>query len=134
MYQKEQKMGEMFNYFSVLAIFVGCLGLFGLASYTAEQRTKEIGIRKVLGASVSKIIIMLSKELVMLVGIAFIIAGPIAYYLMVQWLQEFVYKIELKLLTFILSGMLALVIALLTISYQAMKAALVNPVDALRHE
>ncbi len=134
MYRKEQKMGEMFNYFSVLAIFVGCLGLFGLASYTAEQRTKEIGIRKVVGASVSKIILMLSKELVMLVGIAFIIAGPIAYYLMEQWLQEFVYKIELKLLTFILSGMLALVIALLTISYQAMKAALVNPVDALRHE
>jgi len=134
MYQKEQKMGEMFNYFSVLAIFVGCLGLFGLASYTAEQRTKEIGIRKVLGASVPKIIMMLSKELVMLVGIAFLIAGPIAYYLMEQWLQEFVYKIDLKLLTFVLSGMLALVIALLTISYQAMKAALVNPVDALRHE
>ncbi len=77
---------------------------------------------------------MLSKELVMLVGIAFLIAGPIAYYLMEQWLQEFVYKIDLKLLTFVLSGMLALVIALLTISYQAMKAALVNPVDALRHE
>ncbi|MCG8607534.1 FtsX-like permease family protein, partial [bacterium] len=134
MYRKEQKLSEMFNYFAALAIFVGCLGLFGLASYTAEQRTKEIGIRKVLGASPSKIVLMLSKELVTLIALAFMIASPVAYYAMNRWLQEFVYKVNLDLLTFIWSGALALVIALLTISYQALKAALANPVDALRYQ
>ena len=134
MYRKEQRLGEIFNYFSALAIFVGCLGLFGLASYTAEQRTKEIGIRKVLGASASKIVFMLSKELVVLVGVAFLIAAPIAYYAMDRWLQEFVYRVDLSLLTFVMSGVIALAIALLTISYQALRAAFANPVDALRYQ
>ncbi|NIR50307.1 FtsX-like permease family protein, partial [candidate division KSB1 bacterium] len=131
-YRKEERLSEMFQYFSALAIFIGCLGLFGLASFTAEQRTKEIGIRKVLGASISNIVFLLSRELVLLIGIAFALASPIAYFSMNRWLQEFVYRIELSFLTFVLSGVAALAIALLTVSYQALKAALSNPVDALR--
>ncbi len=134
LYRKEAKLGEIFSYFSGLAIFIGCLGLFGLTSFTAEQRTKEIGVRKVLGASVPNIVLMLSKELMALIVIAFIIASPIAYYGMSKWLQDFTYTVDISMMTFILSGLLALLIALLTVSYQAIKAALSNPVDALRYE
>ena len=127
-------MGEIFLTFSFLAIFVACLGLFGLASFTAEQRTKEIGIRKVLGASVSSIVQLLSREFVKLVGVANLIGWPIAYYAMDRWLQDFAYRIDLGIGMFILGGVLALAIALLTVGYQAVKAATANPVDALRHE
>jgi len=117
-----------------LAIFITCLGLFGLASFTAEQRTKEIGIRKALGASVSGIILLLSKEFTKWVLVANIIAWPVAYLAMNRWLQNFAYRIDIGLGTFILAGVLALVIALLTVGYQAIKAARANPVDALRYE
>ena len=124
----------MFTVFSLLAIFVACLGLLGLASFTAEQRTKEIGIRKVLGASVPGIMLLLSKEFVKLVLIANIIAWPIAYYIMGDWLQNFAYRTHIEADTFVLGGLLALAIALLTVSYQALRTAMANPVDALKHE
>jgi putative ABC transport system permease protein len=117
-----------------LTVFVACLGLFGLASFTAEQRTKEIGIRKVLGASVSGLVLLLSKEFMALVALANLIAWPIAYYAMNRWLQGFAYRIELGPGVFILGGVLALVIALLTVSAQAIRAARANPVEALRYE
>jgi putative ABC transport system permease protein len=117
-----------------LAIFISCLGLFGLAFYLTEQRTKEIGIRKVLGASVPKIVTMLSKEFTKWVLIANIIAWPVAYYFMDKWLQNFAYRTGLKIGTFLLSGTLAFMIALLTVSYQTIKAASANPVDSLRYE
>ena len=134
LYSKERKLGEIFNYFAGLTIFVGCLGLFGLASFMAEQRTKEIGIRKVLGASVSGIIFLLSKDFARLVLVAFAIAAPLAYYFIHRWLQDFAYRIDVSWWMFLLAGGLALVIALLTVSAQAIRAALANPVEALRYE
>jgi putative ABC transport system permease protein len=127
-------MGRLFQYFTILAIFISCLGLFGLASFMAEQRTKEIGIRKVLGASVSGITVLLSKEFTKWVIVGNIIAWPVAYLAMKRWLEGFSYRIEINILTFILSGILALTIALLTVSYQAIRAAVAEPVEALRHE
>jgi hypothetical protein len=134
LYTSEKRIETLFRYFSILAIFIACLGLFGLASFTAEQRTKEIGIRKALGASISGIILMLSKEFTKWVLIANLIAWPVAYLAMNQWLQDFAYRIDIGLGTFILAAILALVIALLTVSYQAVKAAKANPVEALRYE
>lgn len=134
LYEKEQKQSQLFTTFSVLAILIGCLGLFGLASFTALQRTKEIGVRKVLGASVTGIVGLLSKEFLKLVLIANLIAWPVAWYAMSQWLDGFAYKIEMGLGTFILAAILALLIALLTVSYQSIKAALSNPVKSLRTE
>jgi len=133
-YQSEQRLSKMFSYFALLAIFIACLGLFGLANFTAEQRTKEIGIRKAMGASISSIILLLSKEFAKWILIANIIAWPIAYFAMNRWLQNFAYRINIGLGTFILAGLIVLVIALLTVSYQAIKAARANPVDALRYE
>jgi putative ABC transport system permease protein len=133
-YKSEGRMGEVFRYFTFLAIFISCLGLFGLASFMAEQRTKEIGIRKVLGASVSGITILLSKEFTKWVVVANAIAWPAAYFAMNKWLQGYAYRVELTLLTFALAGVLALVISVLTVSYQAIRAALANPVDSLRYE
>lgn len=133
-YQSEQKISVILSIFSGLTIFVACLGLFGLATFTAEQRTKEIGVRKVLGASVSQIITLLSKEFLKLVMIACGFAFPIGYWLMNKWLQDFAYRIEISAWIFVLAGILALFIALLTISYQAIKAALANPVTSLRTE
>jgi putative ABC transport system permease protein len=133
-YRAEQRIGKIFASFAVLAIFVGCLGLFGLAAFVAEQRTKEIGIRKVLGASVSSIIALLSKEFVLLVGIANLIAWPIAYFIMKQWLQDFAYKTALSPWTFLAAGITALLIALITISFQSIKAALANPVKSIKYE
>jgi putative ABC transport system permease protein len=130
----ESRLGEIVGVFSFLSIFIACLGLFGLASFTAEQRTKEIGIRKALGASVSSIVMLLSKEFLLLVGVANLIAWPVAYYAMNRWLQDFAYRIELEPGVFALGGVLALGIALLTVSAQAIKAARANPVDALRYE
>lgn len=134
LYEREQKQSQLFTIFSLLAIFIGCLGLFGLASFTALQRTKEIGVRKVLGASVPSIVGLLSKEFLKLVLIANLIAWPVAWYAMSQWLEDFAYKINITPLTFILSAILALLIALLTVSYQSVKAALANPVKSLRTE
>ncbi len=133
-YQAEQQLGKIFGVFAVLAIFVGCLGLFGLAAFIAEKRTKEIGIRKVLGASVPSIIRILSQEFVILVGIATVIAWPLAYVIMKKWLQAFAYRTSLTLIIFFAAGAVALLIALLTTSYQAIKVALVNPVRSLKYE
>jgi putative ABC transport system permease protein len=133
-YQIEKKMGTIFNYFTLLSIFIACLGLFGLVSFTTEQRSKEIGIRKVLGASASSILSILTKNLIKLVFLANLIAWPIAWYAMNKWLQNFAYRIDLKIWPFLLAGFLALVIALITISWQAIRAATANPVNALRYE
>jgi putative ABC transport system permease protein len=133
-YSAEQKTGTILNIFSVLVIFVACLGLFGLATYTAEQRTKEIGIRKVLGASVTNVTQMLSKEFLKLVLIASLIAFPVAWYGMNKWLQSFAYRINISWWIFVVAGFAALFIALVTVSFQAIKAALANPVKSLRTE
>ena len=134
MYKSEQVVGELVNYFAFLAIFIACLGLFGLASFTAEQRTKEIGVRKVLGASVFSIVGLLSNDFLKLVVLAIVIASPLAWYAMTKWLQGFAYKEELSWWIFALAGLLAIVIALLTVSFQSVKAALMNPVKSLRSE
>jgi putative ABC transport system permease protein len=133
-YRNEERTGHVFTIFTFFALFVACLGLLGLASFAAEQRTKEIGIRKILGASVPGIILMMSREFIRWVLIANIISWPIAYYIMHRWLQSFAYRSDIGLLVFILSGFIALVIALLTVSFQTIKAAIVNPVVSLRYE
>jgi predicted permease len=134
LYRSETLVNTLTNYFGLLAIIISCLGLFGLAAFTAEQRTKEIGIRKVLGASVSNVIGLLSKDFMKLVLIAIVIASPLAWYAMNQWLQNFAYHIDIEWWMFALAGMLAVGIALLTVSSQAIKAALMNPVKSLRSE
>ncbi len=136
LYQSEHRLGQIFGTFSLLAVFIACLGLFGLASYTAEQRTKEIGIRKVLGASVGNIVLLLSKEFTLLVIVATLFSWPVAYYAMNRWLQEFAYRINISQQggTFILAAVLALAIALLTVSFQSIKAAVSNPIKALKYE
>ena len=134
LYASEQRTGQIFSIFSILAIFIACLGLLGLAAYTAEQRTKEIGIRKVLGATVPEIIFMLTKEFTKWVLIANLIAWPVAYYFMNKWLQDFAYRINMSGWIFIFAGCAALAIALITISFQAIKAATANPVKSLRYE
>jgi putative ABC transport system permease protein len=133
-YASERQLGALFNAFSLLSIFISCLGLFGLASYTAEQKTKEIGIRKVLGASVPGIITLTTKEFLKWVVVAHLIGWPIAYFMMSQWLREFAYRVRIGPDIFGLSGGLILLTALLTVAYQAVKAALANPVDSLRYE
>jgi putative ABC transport system permease protein len=133
-YNFERRQGQLFTYCSILAIFISCMGIFGLASFTAEKRTKEIGIRKVLGASVSGIVILLSKEFIKWVLVANIIGWPIAYFVMKRWLQNFAYPVDISLWIFALSALLVLGIALLTVSYQSVKSALGNPVDSIRYE
>ena len=133
-YNAEKRIGEIFSIFALLAILIGCLGLFGLAAFTAEQRTKEIGIRKVLGASVRGIVFLLSIEFAKLVGIAFLLSIPVSYYYMNEWLQEFHYRTELGLFTFIFAGALAILIAMITVSYHALKIASTNPSKSLRYE
>lgn len=133
-YANEERLGEIFGYFSLLAIIIAALGLFGLASFTAQQRVKEIGIRKVLGAKVSQILLLLSKKFTLLVLTAFIIAVPVAWYAMAQWLGEFAYQIDISIGTFLMAGGIALLVAWITISYQSLKAALTNPVNSLRSE
>jgi len=134
LYRKEERLKNITFYFSFLAVFIGCLGLFGMASFTAEQRTKEIGIRKVLGASVPRIVCLLAKEFVLLVVVANLIAIPVAYFAMNRWLQSFAYRMAIHPLVFVLSTALSLSIALITVSYQAVQAALSNPADSLRYE
>lgn len=133
-YSTEQKTSTVLNLFSVLIILIACLGLFGLAAYTAEQRTKEIGIRKVLGASVTQVTKMLSKEFLKLVLVASLIAFPVGWWAMNKWLQSFAYRITISWWVFAFAGLVALVIALLTVSFQAIKAAVANPVQSLRTE
>jgi putative ABC transport system permease protein len=127
-------LNDHFIIFSLIAIVIACLGLFGLASFTTEQRTKEIGIRKSFGASITGLIQLLCKEFSKWVFIANIIAWPVAYFAMNYWLQNFAYRINIGLGIFILAALLALVIALLTVGYQAIKAARANPIEALRYE
>ena len=134
LYRDVKRLSTIFSYFTLLAIVIACLGLFGLASFTAEQRTREIGIRKALGASVPDVLIMLSKTFIKWVLVANIIAWPIAYYISNDWLEDYPYRINMNLGVFVIAGFLALVIALLTVSWQAVKSARANPVDALRYE
>jgi len=134
LYNNEQVVSKLANYFAFLAIFISCLGLFGLATFTAEQRTKEIGVRKVLGASVSHIVSQLSFSFLKPVAIALLIAFPVAWYAMNRWLQGFAYKIDIAWWMFAIAGLLTIGIALLTVSYQSIKAALVNPVKSMRTE
>ncbi|MCK6559030.1 ABC transporter permease [candidate division KSB1 bacterium] len=134
LFRNEEQQSKIFGSFTILAVLIACLGLFGLASFIAEQRTKEIGVRKVLGASVQQVILLLSKDFTRLVAVAFVIATPVAYVAMNKWLQDFAYRTTLSPAIFVLAGALALVIAWLTVSYQAVKAALTNPVEALRYE
>jgi len=134
MHIADKKLGEIFSVFSILAILVACMGLFGLAAYTAEQKTKEIGIRKVLGASTFNIYLLLSRDFLKWVAVANIFAWPVAYYAMHRWLQNFAFRASIKWEIFLLSAGMALVISLLTVSYQSIRAALANPVDSLRYE
>ena len=134
MYHSEQRVGQVSITFSILAILIACLGLFGLVTYMSEQRTKEIGVRKVLGATVPNLVTMLSKDFLKLVGIASLIAFPVAWWVMHQWLQDFAYRISISWWVFVVAGIIALLIAILTISYQAIKAAIANPVKSLRTE
>ncbi|MFC1493600.1 ABC transporter permease, partial [candidate division KSB1 bacterium] len=133
-YSDEERTGNIFRYFTFLAIFISCLGLFGLASYMAERRTKEIGIRKVLGATVSIIIRLLSREFLILIVISNILAWPVSYLAMNNMLSDYAYRTSMPIWIFAVSGLLTVVIALLTVSFQAVKAALTNPVSALKYE
>ena len=133
-YEADQRTGKLFISFAVFAIFIACLGLFGLVAYAAEQRIKEIGIRKVLGASAGTIITMISKDFIRLVLISLVIAFPFAWWMMNKWLQSFAYRINISVWAFVLAGLLAIIIAMITVSYQAIKAAMANPVRCLRAE
>jgi putative ABC transport system permease protein len=133
-YWAEERVGHLSLYFSLLTVFIGCLGLFGLVAYMADRRTKEIGIRKVLGATAPGIVGLLSKEFVWLVLISNILAWPTAYFGLNLWLRDFPYRIGVHWMVMTAAGVLALVTALFTVSFQAIKAALANPVEALRYE
>jgi len=134
LYQSEQVVSQLSQYFAFLAIFLSCLGLLGLAAFTAEQRTKEIGVRKVLGASVASIVSLLSRDFLKLVLLANVVAWPLAWYGVHQWLQDFAYRTPLSWWLFVLAGSGALLIAFITISFQAFKAAISDPVKSLRSE
>jgi putative ABC transport system permease protein len=133
-YQAEERLGRIVGTFTLLAILVACLGLFGLASFTVQLRTKEIGVRKVLGASVGQIVVLLSRDFVRLVGVAFVLATPLAYFAMRAWLDDFAYRTTVGPSVILLAGLLALGIALLTVSVQSIRAAVSDPVHALRQE
>lgn len=133
-YQSEERFGKLFVYFAWLAIIISCLGLLGLASYTTSQRTKEIGIRKVVGASVGSVVGLLSKDFMKLVFISAVVAFPVAWWLMNKWLRDFAYRIHIEWWVFVVAGLLAFLIALMTISFQSIKAAIANPVKSLRTE
>lgn len=134
LYNSEQRIATLFNAFALVAIFVSCLGLFGLAAFAAEQRTKEIGIRKVLGASVASITLLLSNDFLKLVGIAFIVACPLSYYFMNKWLQDFAYHINIEWWFYAIIGVLIIAVAVATVGYQSIRAALTNPVKSLKAE
>ena len=134
LYQSEERQKTIFTVFAFIAIFIACLGLFGLSAFAISQRVKEIGIRKVLGASVDTIVTLLAKDFLKLVAIAAILAFPIAWLAMDRWLQDFAYRINVPWWVFIIAGLLAAIIAFVTISFQAVKAAFANPVKSLRSE
>jgi len=134
LYDQETKTAWLMNVVMIITIFISCMGLFGLAMFTSEQRTKEISIRKILGASVTNIMILLSKDFVVLVIISLIIASPVAWFFMNRWLEDFAYRIHINGWIFILAGFIAVLIALFTVSFQAVKAAIANPVTSLRSE
>jgi putative ABC transport system permease protein len=134
LYRSEVRLGEIFGVFAVLAVLIACLGLLGLVSFTAEQKTKEIGIRKVLGATVGGIVMLMTKEFSRWIIIANLVAWPIARYSMNAWLENFAYRIDISLWMFVLAGAVALLIALLTVGWQALRAAFINPVESLRYE
>jgi putative ABC transport system permease protein len=134
LYKSEQHIGKVAGTFTFLAIFIACLGLFGLTAFMAEQRKKEISVRKILGSGVGEIVKLLSKDFLKLILISFLIASPAAWYIMYNWLQDFAYKISIGWWIFLIAGTIAILIALLTISFQAIKAALANPVKSLRTE
>lgn len=134
LYSAEDSMGKVASVFSIMAIFVACLGLFGLSSFTAEQRTKEIGIRKVVGASITTIVLLLSKQFMILVTFANLIAWPAAYYLMDFWLDEFTTQIKIDVFPFFIAALFTLLIAFITMSFQAIKAASANPIKSLKYE
>ena len=134
LYRAEHKTSQIFTTFSIISIFIACLGLLGLASFTAERRTKEIGIRKVMGASTTGIIFLLSKEFIKWVLIANIIAWPIAFYIMTNWLEDFAYRINFPYWILFASALIAMFIAIITVISQALKAANSNPVNSLKYE
>ena len=134
MYLEEQKAGRVILYLAVIGIFIACLGLFGLSSYTTKQRTKEIGIRRVVGASVPNITLHLTRDFVKLVVVANLFAWPVAYYAMHEWLKNFPYRVGISWLVFITAGIAALLIALATVGFQSVRAARANPADSLRYE
>jgi putative ABC transport system permease protein len=134
LYENDRRTGTLFTLAAAFAIFVSCLGLFGLAAYAAEQRTREIGIRKVLGASVSGIVGLLSREFLLLVGVAFVFAAPLAWFVMDHWLEEFAYRITIGPGIFLLAAVLAAAVALVRIIGQAIRAAAANPVESIRYE
>ena len=134
LYEAEEASGKLFGIFAILAIFIACVGLFGLAAYTANQKTKEIGIRKVLGSSIWDVMLLLTKHFTILVIISLIIAVPITFYVMDSWLNSFAYKTSIGISTFVIAGTTAMLIAWITVSYQSFKAAIVNPVDSLGSE
>src|SRR5690606_25466786 len=133
-FDNEQRQGVLAALFAGLAILISCLGLFGLAAYLAESRKKEIGVRKVLGASVTGVTALLSKDFVKLVVLSFIIAAPMAYWAMSEWLITYTYRVNISWWVFVFAGLLSIIIALLTVGYQSIKAALMNPVRSLRSE
>jgi putative ABC transport system permease protein len=133
-YVSEQRTAAIFKTFAILAVLLGCLGLFALTAYSVLNRTKEIGIRKVLGASVSSITLMLSKNFIKLVLVAIIIASPIAWYAMNKWLQDFTYRVDIQWYLFVLAGLVTIIIAFVTVSFQSIKAAVGTPVKSLRSE
>jgi putative ABC transport system permease protein len=133
-YISEKQTGTLFKYFTFLAIFISCMGLYSLVSYLAEQKTKEIGIRKVFGASVQQIIYLLTKEFVKLVMISSLIAFPIAYYVMSKWLQNYAYHTNINIRIFIISGVISVIIAFFTVFYRSFRAASANPTDSLKYE
>jgi putative ABC transport system permease protein len=134
MYKSESRVSSILGLFSAITILISCLGLFALVAFISQQRTKEIGIRKVLGATASGIVILLSKDFIKMMLIALVIASPLAWYFMNQWLLDFAYRIEINYWVFVLAGIIAVAIALLTVSFQSIKAALMNPVKSLKSE
>jgi putative ABC transport system permease protein len=134
LYKQEMQMGKLADYFTGFTIVIACLGLFGLASFTAEQKTKEIGIRKVLGASIGQILVLLTNKFVRLVLISYVLAIPLALYAMNSWLQNFAYKVPLHWSAFAGAGLLILVLTYITVGIESIRAAVANPVDSIRHE
>jgi putative ABC transport system permease protein len=134
LYEADKRTSQIFNFFSLLAIFIACLGLLGISSLAITQRTKEIGIRKVLGAPMAKIVELLSREFALLVFLANILAWPLAYLVMNRWLKNFAYRMDMGVWPFLLTGLVTVSIAIFTVSFKAVRSALANPVDALRYE